>query len=229
MNATTTLQAALGLVLVLASCGETASPPAASGPTSRMLSVGVDRIHLLEAGDPTAPPIVLLHGAKFSAATWRDLGTLDFLAEHGFHAVAVDLPGFGGSPESSLRPEEFFPDMLAALAMPRPVVVSPSMSGRFSLPTAAAHPELFAGLVAVAPVGVPDHLERLAEGSLPILALWGSADTVVPPAVAEALVARLAAAELVVLPGAGHACYQDAPQPFHDALLRFAKRVTQGN
>lgn len=38
--------------------------------------------------------VLLLHGAKFSAQTWVDLGTLDLLSssEAGFRVAAVNLP-----------------------------------------------------------------------------------------------------------------------------------------
>ncbi|CAM9847682.1 unnamed protein product, partial [Ectocarpus sp. 13 AM-2016] len=36
--------------------------------------------------------VLLLHGAKFSAQTWQDLGTLSLLATNGFRVAAVNLP-----------------------------------------------------------------------------------------------------------------------------------------
>lgn len=36
--------------------------------------------------------VLLLHGAKYSAQTWEDLGTLAVLADAGFRVAAVDLP-----------------------------------------------------------------------------------------------------------------------------------------
>jgi pimeloyl-ACP methyl ester carboxylesterase len=47
-----------------------------------------------EAGDPTAPAILLLHGFPTSSHMFRDL--IPLLSPH-FHVIAPDLPGFGFS------------------------------------------------------------------------------------------------------------------------------------
>lgn len=41
---------------------------------------------------PGAQNVLFLHGAKFSAKTWEDIGTLEFVAEKGYRVAAVDLP-----------------------------------------------------------------------------------------------------------------------------------------
>lgn len=41
---------------------------------------------------PGARNILLLHGARYSAKTWHDLGTLTLLAASGYRVAAVDLP-----------------------------------------------------------------------------------------------------------------------------------------
>lgn len=48
---------------------------------------------LAEAGDPTAPMVILLHGFPECWASWRF--QLPVLAESGFYAVAPDLRGYG--------------------------------------------------------------------------------------------------------------------------------------
>jgi len=194
-----------------------------AGPSVSELEVDVDgsRVHVLHAGPEGGAPVLLLHGARFSAQTWRDLGTLEVLASSGYRAVAVDLPGYGRSTASELEPEAFLLALLDALGPQRPVIVCPSMSGAFALPLAARHPERLAGLVAVAPVGIEQSLEALRGSALHTLLVWGENDTVVPLAAADRLAGVLMDVRKVVVPGAGHPCYLDDPARFHAELLDF--------
>ncbi len=48
-----------------------------------------------EAGDPTAPPVILAHGFPEGAYSWRH--QLAPLAEAGYHAIAPDQRGYGHS------------------------------------------------------------------------------------------------------------------------------------
>jgi pimeloyl-ACP methyl ester carboxylesterase len=53
------------------------------------------RLAVAEAGDPAGEPVVLLHGFPEMSHSWRH--QLPALAGAGFHAVAPDLRGYGGS------------------------------------------------------------------------------------------------------------------------------------
>ena len=53
------------------------------------------QVHYRRAGDPSAPPLVLLHQSPLSSATFEP--ALAALAARGVYAVAVDTPGFGMS------------------------------------------------------------------------------------------------------------------------------------
>ena len=190
---------------------------------SNFVTIQQGRIHYLEGEPPDAPAILFLHGASFSAQTWQDLGTLTLLAEQGYRAVAVDLPGFGQSGRISGQPQDFLIELMECLNFSRPVLVSPSMSGHFSLPLVVQHPEKLSGFVAVAPVGIPSFEQQLKGIELPTLAIWGSNDQIVLVTQAERLCHLMLNAHKVILENAGHACYMRATVEFHQHLLKFVE------
>ena len=53
------------------------------------------RIHYQEAGEESAPPIILIHGFISSNLIWSHV--LKPLADAGFRPIALDLPGYGYS------------------------------------------------------------------------------------------------------------------------------------
>ncbi len=178
----------------------------------------------LRAGPVDGPVVLLLHGARFSSATWRENGTLEFLAARGFQVVAIDLPGFGRSQAVSAGPDEFLAQWLPTSGLRRPVVVSPSMSGRFSFPLVIECGELVAGFVPVAPAALDAHAGRLGEISVPTLVFWGAQDHVFPVDGARTLGAGIADSRVRVIEGADHACYLDQPALFHAELVDWLDR-----
>ncbi|KFW05544.1 Alpha/beta hydrolase domain-containing protein 14A, partial [Fulmarus glacialis] len=72
------------------------------------------------------------------------------------------MPGYGDSPPAEMVATAqgrvaFLDHVLQELGMRRPVLVSPSMSGRFALPFLLARGDQLAGFVPVAPVGTKDY------------------------------------------------------------------------
>jgi abhydrolase domain-containing protein 14 len=194
-------------------------------PHAQTHDVPVDgrQLHYLESGEPGAgaPTVVLLHGARFTSKTWEDLGTLDRLAAAGHHVVALDLPGYGRSEPSALAPDAYLVRALDTLLPNRRVVlVSPSMSGGYSLPFVAEHSDRVAGFVPIAPVGISRYAAGVRGLHVPSLVVWGENDTIIPVAQAEVLATALSGRTLI-LEGAGHPCYLDRPEDFHRALLAF--------
>ena len=57
-----------------------------------MMDLGDASVHIVETGDPDAPPVLFLHGWPESWFSWRSLMSL---ANEGYHALAIDLPGIG--------------------------------------------------------------------------------------------------------------------------------------
>lgn len=105
--------------------------------------------------------------------------------------------------------------------------------------TAATRPELVdrvrALIVGNDPVAIegalvammtrPDSVPLLPFITVPTLVMVGEEDVLTPPALSTAMVSRLPAAELVVVPKAGHLSNLEQPGPFNAALLRFLERL----
>jgi abhydrolase domain-containing protein 14 len=188
---------------------------------NRILALDGGEVFTLAAGPLGGRAVVLLHGLKFQAETWRKLGTLAHLAGAGIRVVAVDLPGFGRSPAGSATPFQVVNSVIRQFALSRPVIVGPSMGGRVALEFALAYPELIGGLVLVGAVGVVENRSRLGEIKVPVLAVWGGNDAVAPPAHGRLLTAEIADCRLLEIPGAPHPCYLDHALPFNREVAAF--------
>ncbi len=236
MRAIATTLSVLGILFgmlistVSASSGTSGSPDLSGSPGSSGAIAGVEdrmvefdghSIHTLVSGPATGPSVLLLHGAKFNAETWRTLGTLDVLAKAGYRAMALDLPGFGKSPAGRFDRAHLLERLLPELGIGKPVVLAPSMSGALTFPVLEDRPELVSGFIGVAPAGTPRHAARLKGSSVPALVIWGDKDAVFPVSQAKILAASFERATVVILEGARHPCYLDEPTRFHAAVVKF--------
>ncbi len=199
----------------------------ASAPIlEKSVQVGAAKIHYLEAGPRLGVPVVFMHGSRFQAETWRELGTLQLVAARGLRAIAFDLPGGEGkSPAAEFSIEQLVAQFCAALALQRPIIVSPSMSGRLALPAITRNPERFRAWVPIAPAGMEAFLEPLSELAIPTLIVWGEKDRVFPVEGARKLASRLVRSESLILKGASHTCYLEQPETFHERLLEFLTEI----
>ena len=70
-----------------------------------------------------------------------------------------------------------------------------------------------------------DLTERLSEVSQPTLIIHGDADIAIPMERAQVMADKIPDAELVVIPGAGHAANLSHPDPVNQALDNFLERL----
>jgi non-heme chloroperoxidase len=113
---------------------------------------GVRLVAEHRGGDPSRPPVLLLHGGGQTRHSWAR--TAQRLSERGWDTYALDLRGHGDSdwhPDGDYSIEGFAADLLAVIATldRRPVLVGASLGGITSLVVAGQHPQLVAGLVLV--------------------------------------------------------------------------------
>jgi pimeloyl-ACP methyl ester carboxylesterase len=205
-----------------------AAPPSAAAPqiTPQQVEASGATVYYLSAGPADAArSLLLLHGASYHSGTWQQLGTIELVAREGFRVIAVDLPGYGKSPSANVDADSFLYELIPLLGLSRPVVLSPSMSGRFSYPLLVQHPEAVGGFVPVAPAATPRYAPSLKGLEVPTLIFWGENDTVFPVEQAQLLAESLPDARTVILAGAGHACYLDLPDKFHQELLGFMRSL----
>lgn len=172
-----------------------------------------------------APVVLLLHGARFSSDTWRRLDTLSMFGAAGYRVLALDLPGYGRSRASDTPREDFLAGFLDAMAIDRVSVVSPSMSGAFSLPLLVRHPERIFAYVPVAPGAIDEYIDELDGVRVPTLVVWGENDAVIPVDQAHRLSSAIADSTKLIMKDASHPCYLDDPELFHSRVLSFLEQA----
>jgi 4,5:9,10-diseco-3-hydroxy-5,9,17-trioxoandrosta-1(10),2-diene-4-oate hydrolase len=118
----------------------------------------VDGIRVRYAISGEGPPVLLVHGLASSMITWYC--NIDALADAGFTAVALDLPGYGGSglanhlgysPESAAQ---FLVSFADELGLDRFSVVGNSAGGLVSAITALEYPERVENVALVGSAGL---------------------------------------------------------------------------
>jgi abhydrolase domain-containing protein 14 len=197
-----------------------------NGVVEKMIWMGECPLSCLQAG-VAGVDVLLLHGMSFEAETWLEIGTLGHLADEGYRATALDLPGFGKTPACTASIDELMATFIREAALELPVLVGPSMGGRISLAYALSHQEEISGLVLIAPTEVDRYEHKLADLHLPALILWGSKDEIIDPHNARLLHQGISSSRLEIFEGAHHPCYLEQTDRWHQVLLEFLAEIRE--
>jgi len=140
----------------------------------RTLDVDGTQIFYREAGDPSRPSILLLHGFPSSSHMFRDL--IPELADR-YHVIAPDLPGFG---QSAMKPRDAFSytfDNIASVVDRFTVVAGLTRFAIYvfdygapvGLRIAAKHPERISAIITQ---NGNSYLEGLSDAFNPVQIYW---------------------------------------------------------
>ena len=123
---------------------------------SRFIEIDGLRMHYQEAGAPTSPAIVLIHGFASSTLVWSKV-FLE-LAAAGFRVIAIDMLGYGysGKPRNGeytiAGQARLVTQVLDSLRIKRAHIVGSSYGGAVAATCALDYPNRVDKLILVAPV-----------------------------------------------------------------------------
>lgn len=161
--------------------------------------------------------VLLLHGARYDANTWVETGTLNALSEAGYNSIAVNLPGI----RKGVRPADLLLGVLAAFGLETPCLVSPSLSGKYSLPLLTEYSSKLSSFVPIAPVFY-EGFSASNLPSIPTLVVWGGEDKPGEER-SKILLNSMEGSQAFKIEGAEHACYLEKQNAvvFNAALVKF--------
>jgi pimeloyl-ACP methyl ester carboxylesterase len=128
--------------------------------TERLVETNGVQLRVVEAGDRAAPVVVLAHGFPELAYSWRH--QIPALAEAGYHVLAPDQRGYGGSskPEAvdAYTVVELSADIVGLLddvGAERAVLIGHDFGGVVAWNAPLLHPDRFAGIAGLSVPPVP--------------------------------------------------------------------------
>lgn len=148
--------------------------------SSRFVEVDGVRIHFQEFGEPSATPVLLIHGYTASTFVWNNVAPQ--LAEAGFRVLAVDLIGFGFSDKPVWSDYTFDTQarmivrLMDRLGIGRATLVGSSYGGGVAAAVAQDNPERVEKLVLVG-AACNDEVPKLPVVKLMTLPLFGEIST----------------------------------------------------
>lgn len=126
-------------------------------------------VAVYEAGDPSNPPILLLHGHNAAASAFEMRYPFALLSGR-YHVYAPDLLGYGlsGRPAIEYTPQlymELVEDVLREVVQRPAAVVASSLTGAHAIEVASRLPEWITSLVLLCPTGLRRLTKQAASGA----------------------------------------------------------------
>ncbi len=127
-----------------------------TGPTSHTYFSQRLRLHYVDWGNPSAPPLLLIHGGRDHCRSWDWIATT---LRDRWHVIAPDLRGHGDSQwsaEGSYRMDSYIYDLAQLIHQQQlaPVtIISHSLGGNIALRYTGIYPETVRKLVAIEGLG----------------------------------------------------------------------------
>ncbi len=126
--------------------------------TDRFVEIAGVRVRIREEGNPSAPPIVLIHGFTHSLETWN--GWAEALKPD-YRVIRYDLLGHGltgPDPNERYAPNErsaYLGEILSALEIETATIAGNSLGGLAAWRFAADHPDRVSALILISPGAYP--------------------------------------------------------------------------
>ncbi len=148
------------------------------------------------------------------------LGTLYYLSTWGYRAFAVDIP-------PNEKSDQWLKKLIALLRLNNLVIISPSMSGRMTLPYLVklkTKQKLIRGFVPIAPVGTDQfRTTDYKRIKVPTLIVHGEKDVKFQSAFEK--LQQIPTSKIFLMKDASHASYVEKPMEFHNELRQFLYHI----
>ncbi len=168
---------------------------------------------------------VLMHGYSFNSLVWEEVGLVKALNELGLSFIGIDVPGYPRSANKLVLNETEIVSVLEAMigTLNGDVfLLGSSASCHIALRFAEAGSSRLSGLMLVAPVSVKNI--ALSKIETKVIAIWGSEDDISPAYKNKDAIKSIRGSDVVIIKGAGHACYMSRPKEFIKIVSEFIIR-----
>lgn len=175
--------------------------------------------------------VVLLHGYSFNSDVWQKVGLYEALLGADFNVFGIDVPGFPNSRSRFSIGDEEMIKFLKEFADEKIeggklALLGSSASCDFALKFAERYSNALDALVLIGPAGISEiAAERIKARTMVV---WGSEDPRLKRKEGLDILDRIKNRKMLVIAGAGHACYLDKPEEFNAGVVGFLGKAQVG-